>query len=84
MKHGAILHGTVIVENAAGLKSVFHSDEITIDHTAPIVDDIGVDTELILNMTTLDPDAAMMQFNVSWNVVDEESGVRFCFVSIGK
>ena len=81
--HGSKLYGTAIIENFAGLKSVVHSEEITIDHTAPILEDVAVEAELGFNMSTLDPEAAMMRLNVSWNAVDEESGITICFVSVG-
>ena len=84
--HGTPLYVTAIVENFAGLRSVFRSKELIIDHTPPVVEDVLVET--LLNASThqnatLGRNKTTVRFNVTWNAIDDESGIQMCFLSIG-
>ena len=84
--HRTPIYGTAIVENYAGLRSVFRSKKILVDHTPPGFENITV-TEYKrtpeTNETNLKEGTAIMRLTVKWAVLDEESGVKICFVSVG-
>ena len=79
--HGTPVYGTAIVENFAGLTSVFRSRKILVDHTPPVFENIS--TNLIMTKTTLANETNVL-LEVVWNVNDDESGIRLCYVSVGK
>ena len=79
--HGTPVYGTVIVENFAGLTSVFRSNKILVDHTPPVYGNIS--TDLIMKNTT-EANQTIVQLGVEWSVNDDESGVSLCYVSVGK
>ena len=55
--HGTPVYATAIAENFAGLQSVFISDKIVIDHTAPVIENVVVEEEIIY-MAVMDDSAA--------------------------
>ena len=85
--HGTPLYATVVVKNHAGLQSVFQSEKLVIDHTPPGVDNVNVQVIQGTDMTgndSLAEDETLVKLNISWNAVDDESGLQMCFVSVGK
>ncbi|XP_071093296.1 uncharacterized protein [Haliotis cracherodii] len=72
--HGSPVHVTVMAENNAGLRTIFTSKPITIDHTPP-------------KMTTSQATAAFQTHNVflkmRWQVEDAESGINTCLCTYG-
>ena len=79
--HGTPVYGTAIVENFAGLTSVFRFRKILVDHTPPVFGNIL--TNLIMINTT-DTNETNVQLEVEWSVKDDESGISLCYVSVGK
>ena len=82
--HGSKLYSTVIIENAAGLKSEFHAKEIVTDHTPPVLENVAVEEELAFKLDMLDSSSKMMRLNVSWHAKDDESQMKICYVSVGE
>ena len=85
--HGTPLYATVIVKNHAGLQSVFRSEKLVIDHTPPGIENVHVQVIQGTGMTgndSLAEDETLVKLNISWNAVDDESGLKMCFVSVGK
>ena len=86
--HGTPVYATAIVENFAGLISVFRSKKILIDHTPPVFGNImakvkAVDPKRnVENVTSANE--TNVRLEISWNITDDESGVQMCFVSVGK
>ena len=65
---------------------MFRSKKLLVDHTAPVIENVSA--EAILNTRTeentiLGETEARVQFDVSWNATDEESGMQMCFISVG-
>ena len=85
--HGTPLYATVVVKNHAGLQSVIRSEKLVIDHTPPGIENIHVQviqgTDVAGN-DSLAEDEILVKLNISWNAVDDESGIKMCFVSVGK
>ncbi|KAH3802480.1 hypothetical protein DPMN_156158 [Dreissena polymorpha] len=74
--HGTPIYITVIAENHASLTSVFHSGKaLIIDHTPPIVSDIGVAVSVITGNS-----ATML---TTWQARDDESDVQYCSCRMG-
>ena len=87
--HGTPIYATAIVENFAGLRSVFRSKKVVNDHTPPVIQDILVEKDEvkdyhILNTSDVAADEMMLRLRVSWDASDEESGIKACFVSVGR
>ena len=85
--HGTTLYATAVVKNHAGLQSVFRSEKLVIDHTPPGIENVHVQviqgTDVAGN-NSLAEDETLVKLNISWNAVDDESGLKMCFVSVGK
>ena len=58
--HGTPIYATVVVENFAGLQSVFSSNVIVLDHTPPIIENIAAveEIEYLPNNDDVDVDVA--------------------------
>ena len=74
--HGSRIYTTLIAENYAGLRSVFHAKPITMDRTAPVFHTIP--TANIEDATN-----ATRSVSVTWGVADEESGIKKCLCGLG-
>ena len=88
VSHGTPVYVTVMVENFAGLRSVFRSSKLLTDHTAPLLDNVVVNTAFTRTEndtnTTLFENEALIRLDVSWKVRDEESDIVMCLISVGK
>ncbi|XP_053382169.1 uncharacterized protein LOC128549491 isoform X2 [Mercenaria mercenaria] len=80
--HGTQVFVTAIAENKAGLRSVFHSRSIIVDHTSPVfnhlvghIQNVQVNLSGVLEIQTI--------VQATWDVVDEESGIKQCYCSVG-
>ena len=86
--HGTPVYATAIVENFAGLRSVFRSKKVVTDHTAPVIQDIVVEKKVVdaepFNASDVADGETILQLKVSWNARDVESGLKLCFVSVGR
>ena len=80
--HGSVLYTTVIATNNAGLRSVFHGKEITVDHTPPEI--ANVSAVMTLNATGNATDIISTTVSVHLACVDKQSGVKTCHCSLGK
>lgn len=81
--HTSPLYATAVVENFAGLRSVFHSRMIVVDHTPPVIEGVQVVAEMKYDFIDMKNKSALLKLNVTWNVQDEESGIQVCFISVG-
>lgn len=79
-KHGNQVYVTAIAQNHAGMRSVFHSAPIIVDHTPPEITNVDVDL-LVANATEINGVAVVL--TASWTIEDE-SEVKFCTCDIGK
>ncbi|XP_053399195.1 uncharacterized protein LOC123556900 isoform X2 [Mercenaria mercenaria] len=80
--HGTQVFVTAIAENKAGLRSLFHSGPITIDHTSPVVNNlVGRLQNVQVNISGLLGIHTIVQ--ATWDVADKESGIKQCYCSIG-
>ena len=76
ISHGSRIYTTLIAENYAGLRSVFHAKAITMDHTAPIFHTAPtVNIAYAMNGT--------QYVHVIWNVADKESRIQKCLCGLG-
>ena len=86
--HGTPVYITAVVENYAGLRSTFHSKRIIVDHTPPVIEDVNVVmTELssdVNESNVTQSKERYVQLKATWNATDIESGIKLCFVSVGK
>ena len=80
--HGSVLYTTVIATNNAGLRAVFHGNEITVDHTPPEI--ANVTAVMALNATGNGTDIMSATVSVHLACVDEQSGVKTCHCHLGK
>ena len=74
--HGTRVYTTLIAENHAGLRSVFHAKPITIDHTAPVF-------YTVPTLTIEDAINESRSVLVNWDVEDIESGIKKCLCGLG-
>ncbi|XP_071092662.1 uncharacterized protein [Haliotis cracherodii] len=74
--HGSPVHVTVMAENNAGLRTIFTSKPITIDHTPP---DMSVPSGTLEYIVGSDTVSTLM----TWEVQDVESGVHSCLCTYG-
>ena len=65
----------LVVENRAGLRSMFHGESITIDWSPPIINNLQVDVHHQGNKCSVD---------ATWQVTDAESVVQDCHWSVGE
>ncbi|XP_053390270.1 uncharacterized protein LOC128553173 [Mercenaria mercenaria] len=80
--HGTRVYVTAIAENNAGLRSLFHSGPITIDHTSSVVNNlVGRLQNVQVNISGFLEIRTIVQ--ATWDVIDEESGMKQCYCSIG-
>ena len=86
--HGTPVYATATVENFAGLTTVFRSKKVLVDHTPPV---FGIITAKVKagdpkrNVETVtSANETNVRLEASWNITDDESGVKICFVSVGK
>lgn len=82
LPHGSELFATAVVTNHAGITSVFRSELLTLDHTAPILKDLSV--KLLDLKYTPEKDSANVSFHAIWHTEDPESGVAYCYCKVGK
>jgi len=77
--HGMEVFIKAEIENHAGLKSVLRSKILTIDHTAPYIQNINGSIKYVLidNQT-------MVTVRSTWKSLDEESKIKYCEYCIGK
>ena len=85
--HGTQVYITAIAENYAGLRSIFHSKPIIIDHTAPTIENVTTKYDVIVFNQEIDNETNIvvneLLFTTTWSVEDKENGVKSCFCSIG-
>ena len=82
--HAMQVYTTVIVENHAGLTSLFEAKEpLIIDHTGPHISDV-IASASVLYVNESGELVPRVQVNATWEVVDDESGVKHCACSVGK
>lgn len=86
--HGTPVYGTAIVENYAGLRSTFFSQRIQVDHTPPVIDDVVIKMQTLQNdvktKSTRNNETILLQLTASWDVSDDESGIKLCYTFIGE
>ena len=69
---------------------MFHSKELLVDQTPPVIDNIVAEVEQIPAVTLSSINNSMpmkeqiVYLNVLWNATDAQSGIQMCFVSVGK
>lgn len=78
--HGSPVHVTAIADNKAGLRSTFHSNVFTMDHTPPTIRNItmAVFEKVQVNATFLN-----VNITTNWMTEDLESGIKYCFCALG-
>ena len=76
LQHRMKVHALIVVENNAGLRSVFYADPLTIDWTPPRIENLVINTE------TLGGD--LYQITASWNLVEEETTSQDCHWALSK
>ncbi|XP_046569942.1 uncharacterized protein LOC124278267 [Haliotis rubra] len=74
--HGSPVHVTVMAENNAGLRTIFTSKPITIDHTPPMIQFVSSNLEYTAGFDTV-------SMKLTWRVEDDESGIDTCFCTHG-
>ncbi|XP_046356064.2 uncharacterized protein LOC124134978 [Haliotis rufescens] len=74
--HGSPVHVTVMAENNAGLRTIFTSKPITIDHTPPEIRFASSSLEYTEGSNTV-------SIKMTWEVEDDESGIDWCLCTYG-
>ena len=80
--HGTPVYTTVITENGAGLRSVFHAKAVTIDKTVPVI--TNVTTVVTETRNSSLNDFSSMSVVTTWAVNDPESKVKACYCALGR
>ena len=83
LSHGCEVHVTVIAENHAGLRSVFHSSSpLIIDHTPPIIVNlaVAVDVRKLNESGIVD---VREDITATWDVMEETSDISYCTCALG-
>ena len=75
--HGMAVFVQAEIENQAGIQTVFTSDEIVIDHTAPV---INVSSSGLLKETN----SSIVRVILQYIAEDPESGIQYCEYCLGK
>ncbi|XP_060552014.1 uncharacterized protein LOC132713433 isoform X3 [Ruditapes philippinarum] len=84
IEHNALVYATVVAENNAGLRAVFKGGPIKYDNTPPVITDLK--TSIIENNNHKESNGTddSLDIVVNWNVMDHESGVKYCVCWLGK
>jgi hypothetical protein len=82
VQHRTNVYVTAIVENNAGLRTVFQSKPLTIDHTKPVLTLLSGNLRYVEENVSGIVDTKTI-VHASWDVVDDESGMSICYCSIG-
>lgn len=80
--HGSLIHVTVIAENCAGLRSTFKANPVEMDHTVPVIDNVHSSVKFS-SVDSSGTSESNVIIDASWQVNDEESGVKICFCALG-
>ncbi|XP_052760742.1 uncharacterized protein LOC128203377 [Mya arenaria] len=81
VSHSTPLFVTAIVDNHAGLRSTFSSIPIVVDRTGPVISLLEFNTISFLD--TAANGTVETTVNISWSAMDNESGLKSCYVGIG-
>ncbi|KAK3589123.1 hypothetical protein CHS0354_017089 [Potamilus streckersoni] len=79
VRHGSPVYITAITWNHAGSQSIFTSDPIIIDHTAPVITNV---TASVKAKTENSSDG--VDILVTWSTKDIESAVKLCYCGLGE
>jgi hypothetical protein len=84
IEHNALVYATVVAENNAGLRAVFKGGPIKYDNTPPVITDLK--TSIIENNNHKESNGTddSLVIVVNWNVMDHESGVKYCVCWLGR
>ncbi|KAL3857352.1 hypothetical protein ACJMK2_012028 [Sinanodonta woodiana] len=79
VRHATPVYITAMTWNHAGILSIFTSDPIIIDHTAPVINNV---TPSVKAKTENSSDG--VDILVTWSAQDSESAVQFCYCGLGE
>ncbi|XP_063447914.1 uncharacterized protein LOC134727462 [Mytilus trossulus] len=79
LTHGELVYVQAVVINHAGLQSQFTSHPFVVDHTLPIIQ--SLESSLLYEAGDQNKTSTSVHFR--WQVIDDESDVKFCEYCIG-